>query len=100
LSNAIKFTHTNGKVILSAAKSGSDEEVTFCVQDDGIGIAPEKMQDIFKPFSSSERGTANEKGTSIGLMLCKEFVNENGGNIWVNSEPGKGSSFFFTLKSA
>ena len=100
LSNAIKFTHPNGKVVLSAAKSVSDGEVTFCVQDNGIGVHPDKLTDIFKPFSSSERGTANEKGTSIGLMLCKEFVTENGGSIWVNSEFGEGSSFFFTLKSA
>ena len=100
LSNAIKFTHPNGEVILSAAKNASDGQVTFCVKDNGVGIHPDKQKDIFKPFSSSERGTANEKGTSIGLMLCKEFVTENGGNIWVNSELGKGSSFFFTLKSA
>lgn len=100
LSNAIKFTHPDGKVVLSVAKNEIDKKVTFCIQDNGIGIHPDKLNDIFKPFSSSERGTANEKGTSIGLMLCKEFVKENGGDIWVKSELGKGSSFFFTLKSA
>ncbi len=100
LSNAIKFTHIDGKIVLSAEKNLESKQVMFCVQDNGIGIGAEKQHDIFKPFSSSERGTANEKGTSIGLMLCKEFINENGGEIWVKSELGKGSTFYFTLTAA
>ncbi len=100
LSNAIKFTHNDGRVLLCAEKNPDSKQVIFSVKDNGIGISAEKQQDIFKPFSSSERGTANEKGTSIGLMLCKEFVNENGGEIWVKSELGKGSTFYFTLNAA
>lgn len=100
ISNAIKFTHENGTVTLTATQNESKGAITFCVQDTGIGINKEKQDEIFKPFSSSERGTANEKGTSIGLMLCKEFVKENGGDIWVNSEIGKGSSFYFRLNAA
>jgi signal transduction histidine kinase/Tfp pilus assembly protein PilF len=100
ISNALKFTKENGYVTLTSSTNESKGYVTFCVQDTGVGISPDKQKDIFKPFSSSERGTANEKGTGIGLMLCKEFVKENGGDIWVKSEPGVGSSFYFTFKSA
>jgi len=100
ISNALKFTQENGYITLTSSTNESKGNITFCVQDSGVGISPDKQKDIFKPFSSSERGTANEKGTGIGLMLCKEFVKENGGEIWVISEPGVGSSFYFTLKSA
>lgn len=100
LFNAIKFTYSNGTVEVYAHKNKKPGFITFEVKDNGIGISKEQMANIFEPFGTSTRGTANEKGTSIGLMLCKEFVKENGGEIWVESEPGKGSSFYFSLKEA
>ena len=72
----------------------------FAVKDTGIGINKEKIAEIFEPFSSSTKGTADESGTSIGLMLCKEFVVQNGGKIWVESDPGKGSAFYFSFKTS
>lgn len=99
LSNAVKFTHNGGNVTLSADEKQKSGFVVFAIKDSGIGISAERQEIIFQPFASSTRGTADEKGTSIGLMLCKEFVNENGGDIWVASEEGKGSTFYFSLKS-
>lgn len=100
LSNAVKFTHNGGSVSLDANAKQKPGYILFSVKDSGIGISSERQKIIFKPFASSTRGTADEKGTSIGLMLCKEFVNENGGDIWVESEEGKGATFFFTLKAS
>ncbi|GAA4461333.1 hypothetical protein GCM10023093_05810 [Nemorincola caseinilytica] len=100
LSNALKFTHNGGTVTLGADTRQKAGHVVFSVTDDGIGINAQRQQEIFKPFASSTRGTADEKGTSIGLMLCKEFVNENGGDIWVTSEENKGSTFYFSLKAS
>jgi signal transduction histidine kinase len=71
--------------------------VVFSVADNGTGIAEENLGKIFSPIVSTE-GTAMEKGTGIGLMLCKEFVINNGGKIWVESMEGKGAVFYFSLK--
>ena len=100
LSNAIKFTHNSGTVELKADQAQMPGFTVFCLKDSGVGISKEKIANIFEPFSNSTRGTADERGTSIGLMLCKEFMVENGGKIWVESELGKGSSFFFSFKNA
>ncbi len=100
LSNAIKFTHNYGSVTISADKNKKPGHTVFCVKDTGVGIGKEKIANIFEPFSNSTRGTADERGTSIGLMLCKEFMVENGGEIWVESEVGKGSAFYFSFKNA
>jgi two-component system sensor histidine kinase/response regulator len=74
--------------------------VVFCVRDNGIGIHKEDINKMFSPSVISSFGTNNEKGTGIGLTLCKEYIAENGGKIWVESEYGKGSSFYFSLKAA
>ncbi len=95
----MKFTHNNGSVTLSADDNARPGFVVFAVKDTGIGIGADKLEDIFKPFSLSTRGTADEKGTSIGLMLCKEFVTENGGEIWIETQEGKGSTFYFSLRA-
>ncbi len=72
--------------------------VTISVNDDGVGIPKENINKIFSAFQGiTTLGTGGEKGTGLGLLLCKEFVEQNGGKIWVESEPGKGSSFKFTL---
>jgi signal transduction histidine kinase len=69
------------------------------VKDNGVGIGPEVQKILFEKTSGySTRGTANEKGTGLGLILCKEFVERNGGRIGLESELGKGSTFFFTIK--
>jgi len=96
ISNALKFTSKNGKVEIKAFHS--ENKVEISIVDNGIGIKPEDIDKIFKIGSSfSKRGTENEKGTGLGLLLCKEFVEVHGGEIWVESEEGKGSSFKFSI---
>jgi signal transduction histidine kinase len=95
--NGIKFTHTGGKIIVGAERAGT--EVIVSVKDTGIGIVEEKRDHIFGVNSNkSTTGTANETGTGLGLLLCKEYVERNGGHIWLESEVGKGTTFFFTLQ--
>jgi signal transduction histidine kinase len=98
--NAIKFTESGGKVEVSSSSANNDEWI-IAVTDNGIGIAPEVQKLLFEKTSGySTRGTANEKGTGLGLILCKEFVEKNGGKIWLESAVGKGSTFYFTIKKA
>ncbi|HSP88298.1 MAG TPA: PAS domain-containing sensor histidine kinase [Ignavibacteriaceae bacterium] len=95
--NAIKFTQTGGQIIVSSNEIGGFVEVS--VQDNGIGISSEKSSELFNfhaPFTTD--GTAGEKGTGLGLPLCREFVERNEGKIWLDSELGKGSKFTFTLR--
>jgi signal transduction histidine kinase len=99
LSNAIKFTQPGGKVEVNVVPSTAAGFITFVVKDSGVGMDAEQQKRIFDSVSESKPGTANEAGNSIGLMLCKSFVEENGGTIWVDSHPDKGSSFYFTLKA-
>lgn len=97
--NAIKFTNDGGKVIIDAKAQAS--EWLFSVKDNGVGMKPEVLNMLFdKTAPYTTRGTANEKGTGLGLILCKEFIEKNGGRIWVESEEGQGSTFFFTLPKA
>ncbi len=96
VSNAIKFTNPNGKIKLSAEKVNQD--ILFSVSDNGVGIDEERLKKLFdiSQFQTT-LGTAKEKGTGFGLLLCKEFVDKQGGKIWVESEIGKGSIFYFTI---
>lgn len=99
ISNAIKFTHSKGSILLKTLKE--DGKVIFSVQDSGIGIHREVLPNVFeKNFHESTVGTQKERGTGIGLKLCKEFVDKLGGNIWVESTPNKGSIFSFSLPLA
>jgi signal transduction histidine kinase len=99
MTNAIKFTNDGGKVILEAEEKGNDWRVL--VEDNGVGIDSDILKILFdKTAPYTTRGTANEKGTGLGLILCKEFVEKNGGKIWVESTIGKGSKFYFTLPKA
>ena len=94
--NGIKFTHPGGKIIVGAERAGT--EVIVSVTDTGIGIVEEKRAHIFGVNSNkSTTGTANETGTGLGLLLCKEYVERNGGHIWFESKVGKGTTFYFTL---
>jgi signal transduction histidine kinase len=96
MTNAIKFTNDGGEVTVSA-KEG-EKEWMIAVHDNGIGIKPEVQHILFDKTSPyTTRGTANEKGTGLGLILCKEFVEKNGGRIWVESTEGNGSTFWFTI---
>ena len=96
ISNAIKFTHKNGKVEVTATTD--NKRVVISVSDSGIGMSKETIAKLFRIDSNlSIRGTENEKGTGLGLILCKEFIEKHGGKIWVESETGKGSIFMFTL---
>lgn len=92
ISNAIKFTHTQGKVqVRTTLKQG---EVQIVVQDSGTGMNAEQVSQLFAlEHSRSVKGTAGEKGTGLGLLLCKQFVEQHGGRIEVQSELGKGSCF-------
>ncbi|WP_216848942.1 tetratricopeptide repeat-containing sensor histidine kinase [Pedobacter sp. L105] len=97
LSNAIKFTPLEGHILISISQY-ADQEVLFSVKDNGVGIEPERQSSIFSANVISTVGTNNEKGTSLGLVMCKEFIVANEGKIWMESKAGEGSEFFFTLK--
>ncbi|MCX6219466.1 MAG: PAS domain S-box protein [Bacteroidia bacterium] len=95
ISNAIKFTHPGGEIIISAEEK---EGLTVSVIDNGIGIPKDRIEQLFRIDENySTNGTQNEKGTGLGLILCKEFIEKHGGKIWVESEEGKGSIFYFTI---
>lgn len=97
VSNAIKFTNTKGEIVISSEQF--QDYLLFTVTDNGIGISKDQLKTLFNSFESldARTGTSGEKGTGIGLKLCKEFVEKNGGMIWAESEAGKGSSFKFTV---
>jgi signal transduction histidine kinase len=99
LSNALKFTNDGGNVSILSQEEGDFHQII--VIDNGVGINAEKVETLFTQHNNvSTQGTGNEKGTGLGLMLCKEFVEKNGGQIWVESEESKGSSFYFTFPKA
>lgn len=98
LSNALKFTPTGGQISVEVIRAQRFLRVS--VKDNGIGISPEAMPRLFSPATVSTYGTANEKGSGLGLLMSEDFIKKNGGKIWVESEVGKGSEFFFTLPLA
>ncbi len=95
MSNAIKFTTTGNEIILEAIPD--EDKVTISVADNGAGISNENQDKLFKLDNFSTMGTSNESGIGLGLLLCKDFVDKNGGEIWFESELEKGSTFYFTL---
>lgn len=96
ISNSVKFTKPGGNIFVEAKKS--DGVITVSVKDSGIGMSSEILAGLFtiNPLHHAS-GTANEPGSGLGLVLCREFVEKNGGTIKVESEEGKGSTFTFTL---
>jgi PAS domain S-box-containing protein len=99
LSNAIKFSTPQGSVVVSA--EAKDGEVVVSVQDFGPGIGEDFLQRLFDKFEHEEGAlTRATQGTGLGLAICKQIVTALGGKIWVTSEVGKGSTFFFTLQRA
>jgi len=101
VSNAIKFTPKGGKVIINARTityENTQKDIEISVRDNGIGIADGIQPKLFSIGESSlARGTENESGTGLGLVLCKEFVEKHGGEIRFESEIGRGSTFYFTI---
>ena len=98
VSNAVKFTAPGGEVKVKVKADARVNRVEMTVTDNGVGIAPEEMVKLFRiDVHKINKGTAGEKGTGLGLILCKEFVERNNGTIEVTSTPGKGSCFQVTL---
>jgi signal transduction histidine kinase len=95
LSNAIKFTPEKGRITIGVNDQSTFTEVF--VQDTGMGISTENLRKINENNFYTTKGTASESGTGLGLMLCKEFLARNGGQMYIESEVGKGSTFSFTL---
>jgi signal transduction histidine kinase len=95
LSNAIKFSRDGGIIDISSRQTGDFLEVM--VKDNGVGIPAAAQTKIWSDLLYSTRGTQNEKGTGVGLALCKNFTEKNGGTIRFESEEGKGTTFYFTL---
>lgn len=96
VSNAIKFTNKGGKIEISAIHDGS--YTTINVTDNGTGIKPEILDKLFNVSTiQSSKGTADETGTGLGLLLCKDFVERHHGKIWIESEVNKGTKISFTL---
>ena len=98
LSNATKFTPRGGSIVLRARKRGSD--LVIQVQDNGIGIPEEKQKRLFEPYYRARLGEGERRGLGLGLTLCKQLVELHRGEIWIESEEGKGSIFSFSLPLA
>ena len=99
ITNAIKFTPNQGQIVISAVDK--NEFIEISIIDTGIGIEAQRSSKLFNFIEfTSTTGTAGEKGTGLGLPLCKEFIERNGGKIWVESKIGKGSKFTFTLRKS
>jgi|WetSurMetagenome_2_1015567.scaffolds.fasta_scaffold03507_2 PAS domain S-box-containing protein len=100
VSNAIKFTSAGGKVTVTTS-TREDHLVEVKIADSGIGMTAELRNKLFQINEKTSRpGTAGESSTGLGLLLCKEFIEKHGGRIWVDSEIGKGSTFFFTIRQS
>lgn len=96
VSNAIKFTREGDEVMILSRED--NEFIEICVKDTGVGMNEVDLKKLFRiDVHHSEIGTEKEKGTGLGLILCKELVEKNGGKIWVESKIGEGSEFYFTI---
>jgi signal transduction histidine kinase len=99
LSNAVKFTHQNGTIDIFARNLNNELEIT--IKDNGIGMTDEEKAKLFRiDIDTSSIGNSSEKGSGLGLILCKEFVEKNGGFIRVESQKDQGSAFIFTVATA
>nr|NQU92245.1 PAS domain-containing sensor histidine kinase [Bacteroidota bacterium] len=96
ISNAIKFTKPGGQIKIKTAEQ--DHEVMVAIEDNGVGIKEENIKSLFRiDLDYSTHGTSDEKGTGLGLILCKEFIDQHQGKIWVDSRAGEGSTFSFSI---
>lgn len=97
VANALKFTPKAGKIYADIHHQ-DEKEICIAIKDTGVGIKPENIDKLFSfGVKYTTLGTEKEKGTGLGLPLCKEFAEKNGSRLWVESEVGKGSTFYFTL---
>jgi len=97
LSNAVKFTARGGKIFVGV-KNSKNNSVEISIKDTGIGMPVDLTEKLFKMEEKvGRKGTAGEESTGLGLLLCKEFVEKNGGKIWVESKENEGSTFYFTI---
>jgi signal transduction histidine kinase len=97
LTNAMKFSPAGSLVVVGARRA--DGEVVVSVADEGAGIAPDEQERIFDRFYQSRNGN-HARGTGIGLTIAQRFTAQHGGRIWVDSEPGRGATFSFTMPLA
>ena len=98
ISNAVKFSKRGGSIQLSSSIEGNN--TILCVKDTGVGISESDQKKLFEQETFTTRGTDNEQGTGLGLLLCKDFIEKNGGSIWVESEIGQGSKFCVRIPNA
>jgi signal transduction histidine kinase len=97
ISNAVKFTLSGGKINIGAKMAGNPF-VELSVKDTGIGMSPEMVRNLFiLDTGTSRTGSGGEPGTGLGLIICKDFIENQGGKLWVESDESKGSTFYFTL---
>ncbi|MEI7724426.1 MAG: ATP-binding protein [Bacteroidota bacterium] len=97
ISNAVKFTDKGGTITISA-KTTLENNVEIAIKDSGIGMNGTLIENLFRlDVQTSRQGTDGEPSTGLGLILCKDFIEKHGGKIWVESEKGKGSVFYFTI---
>lgn len=99
IGNAIKFTEDDGNIAITVSREG--EKIVICITDTGIGMSADEMEKLLSINTHfTKPGTQGEKGTGIGLLLCRELIELNGGKLWLNSQVGKGTSFYFNLPAA
>jgi signal transduction histidine kinase len=97
--NAIKYTPNGGEVTVRLQSSSAG--LTFAIQDSGIGIQPDDMKRLFEKFyRGTNREALSQRGTGLGLAIVKSIAERHGGRVWVESEPGKGSTFFLQIPLA
>ena len=100
ISNAVKYSSKDDEIVISAS-SAEDHSIVVSVKDKGIGMNEEQLGHLFEFKSQVNRkGTSGEPTTGLGLILCKEFAERNGGKVWAESIENKGSTFYVSLKAA
>jgi signal transduction histidine kinase len=99
LTNAVKYSEQGGIVTIGVDYSSNRGYTTLKVKDNGVGMSETQSKNLFMGFGVTTPGTNNEVGTGIGLMLCHEFVTANGGKIWVDTQEGKGTTFYCTFRN-
>jgi signal transduction histidine kinase len=95
IANAIKFSKSGDEIIINSEKKGNN--LIFCIKDNGLGMSLEQVTKVLSRVFYTTSGTKEEKGTGLGILLCDEFVRKNGGEFWIKSILGEGSSFYFSL---